>query len=196
MFESFVRGFQEVVQNTKVAMVSIIAVALGIVVEVLYVFTGKYDFLDLDLFAIKLFEETMLALFLGSLVVKWKKENLFSLLVFSAFYGMTLALGFSIFVLPGFIAFMFLLFTPLLSAKYDSVSTVLTESYKMVFNQQRTIEAFLVAGVVFIVWFIPFIGSILSNFLRIVLVYTLFSILEGSYEKTESNPSSTQSDAR
>ncbi|PLV56273.1 hypothetical protein [Thermotoga sp. SG1] len=196
MFEDIVRGFQELIRDTKLAVVSVLALVLGFVVEVLYLFAGKYDFLDLDFFAIKLFEETILAVLIGSILLQRKKERFLSLLVFSAFYGMTMGIGFSFFVLPAFVAFMFLFFVPLLSARIDSASTVLIESYRLVFKRQKTVEVFLAAAIVFVVWFIPIAGSIVSNFLRTVFVYALFHSLEGMMDETaQSDTGSAQSDS-
>jgi hypothetical protein len=111
--------------------------------------------------------------------------------VFSAFYGLTVSAGFSLFVLPGFVAFMFLFFVPLLSVKNEPPSAVLEESYKKVFKGERTVDMFLVATVVFIAWFIPYLGSIISNLLRVVLVYSMYRVMEGFHEKTESHAGST-----
>lgn len=60
----------------------------------------------------------------------------------------------------------------------------------MVFKGEKTVDVFLAAAVVFIVWFIPYLGSIISNLLRVVLVYSMYRIMEGSYEKTESDTGS------
>ena len=196
MFEGFIKGFQELIRDTKLAMVSVMALVLGFVAEVLYLFAGKYDFLDLDFFVIKLFEEIVLAMLIGSLLVQRNKESFLSLLVFSTFYGVAMGLGFSLFVLPAFVVFMFLFFVPLLSARNDSVSSVLTESYRLVFKKQKTVEVFLAAAIVFVVWFIPFVGSIVSNFLRTVFVYALFYSLEGmTHEATESDSGPAQSNS-
>ncbi|AIY87083.1 MULTISPECIES: hypothetical protein [unclassified Thermotoga] len=190
MIESFVKGFKEMVQNTKLAVISVMALVLGFVAEMLYIFTGKYDFLSLDFFVIKLFEETLLALLMGALLIPRRRENPLSLLVFSAFYGLTISAGFSLFVLPGFVAFMFLFFAPLLSVKNEPPSSVLEKNYRMVFKGEKTADVFLSAAVVFIVWFIPYLGSIISNLLRVVLVYSMYRVMEGSYEKTESDAGS------
>lgn len=190
MIESFVKGFREIVQNTKLAVISVMALVLGFVAEVLYIFAGKYDFLSFDFFVIKLFEEVLLALLMGLLLVPRRGENLLSFLVFSAFYGLTISAGFSLFVLPGFVAFMFLFFVPLLSAKDEPPSSVLEKNYRMVFKGEKTVDVFLAAAIVFIVWFIPYLGSIISNLLRVVLVYSMYRIMEGSYEKTESDTGS------